>query len=177
MRSDIHKNATIQTELDNLANELYPNVKVDNNLNIISDKVLSKWYHISNQTFIETPTETDNQGELFNTTTRFLDNKIVAEKSLKHLNNNETFSCIEKEIYLYDEHKLNNNDFIIKFHGYSVYHCKPMLFYDYADYGDLYSYIQVYHNSSGNLLKGWKEKIKLAWDISQGIKYLHNVRI
>ncbi|PKK48058.1 hypothetical protein RhiirC2_859200, partial [Rhizophagus irregularis] len=124
-RSDIHKNSAIQIALDSFANEPQLKVNVYDNLNIISDKVLSKWYHIANQTFIETPTETENQGELFNTTPRFLDDKIVAGKSLKNLNNNETFSCIEKEIYLYHEHNLNNNDFIIKFHGYSVSNCKP----------------------------------------------------
>ncbi|RGB38245.1 hypothetical protein C1646_12677 [Rhizophagus diaphanus] len=176
-RSDIHKNSAIQNALDSFANDPQLKVNVYDNLNIISDKVLSKWYHIANQTFIETPTETENQGELFNTTSRFLNDKIVAGKSLKNLNNNETFSCIEKEIYLYHEHHLNNNDFIIKFHGYSVSNCKPVLFYDYAEHGDLYTYIQVNHDSSRNLLKDWGKKIKLAWEITQGVKFLHNVRI
>ncbi|CAG8454737.1 19577_t:CDS:10 [Rhizophagus irregularis] len=176
-RSDIHKNSAIQIALDSFANEPQLKVNVYDNLNIISDKVLSKWYHIANQTFIETPTETENQGELFNTTPRFLDDKIVAGKSLKNLNNNETFSCIEKEIYLYHEHNLNNNDFIIKFHGYSVSNCKPVLFYDYAEHGDLYTYIQVNHDSSRNLLKDWGKKIKLAWEITQGVKFLHNQKI
>ncbi|PKY43390.1 hypothetical protein RhiirA4_457363, partial [Rhizophagus irregularis] len=124
-RSDIHENSAIQNELDSFANDPHLNVNVDDNLNMISDKVLSKWYHIANQTYLKTPTETKNQGELFSTTTRFLDDKIVTGKSLKDLNNNETFSCIEKEIYFYHEHQLNNNDFIIKFHGYSVSNCKP----------------------------------------------------
>lgn len=174
-RSNIYKNSAIQTELDGFASESCLYVNVDDNLNIISDKALSKWYHIANQALTYTPTE--NEGELFNTTTRFLVNKIVAGKSLKYLNNNETYSCIEKEIYLYHEHRLNNNDFIIKFHGYSIFNCKPMLFYDYAEYGNLYTYIQVNHNSSSNLLKNWKERIKLAWEITQGVKYLHDVRI
>ncbi|EXX76822.1 Bck1p [Rhizophagus irregularis DAOM 197198w] len=51
-----------------------------------------------------------------------------------------------------------------------------MLFYDYAKYDDLFTYFQSNHKSL-NLLKDGKDKIKLAWDISQGVKYLHNKKI
>ncbi|CAB5358817.1 unnamed protein product [Rhizophagus irregularis] len=57
-----------------------------------------------------------------------------------------------------------------------VYSCKPILFYDHAEYGDLFAYFQVNHRSL-NLLKDWRDKIKLAWEITQGIKYLHNQKI
>jgi hypothetical protein len=171
---DFHRNSVIQTELDNFANEPDLKVNVGDNLNIISDKILSKRYHISSQVCSISPTEID--GEFFKTTIRSLNNKVVAGKSLKHLTNNNSFLCIEKEIYLYHEHQLNNHDYIIKFHGYSVYSCKPILFYDHAEYGDLFAYFQVNHRSL-NLLKDWRDKIKLAWEITQGIKYLHNVRI
>ncbi|PKY12303.1 hypothetical protein RhiirB3_423951 [Rhizophagus irregularis] len=124
---DFHRNSVIQTELDNFANEPDLKVNVGDNLNIISDKILSK-------------------------------------------------RSSQKEIYLYHEHQLNNHDYIIKFHGYSVYSCKPILFYDHAEYGDLFAYFQVNHRSS-NLLKDWRDKIKLAWEITQGIKYLHNQKI
>ncbi|RIA81454.1 kinase-like domain-containing protein [Glomus cerebriforme] len=166
----------IKTELDNFANEPDLDINIDDNSNIINDRVLSKWYHIESQTYIATP-ESEIQGELFKTTKRCLNTTIVTEKSLKYLNNNDTFLCIEKEIYLYHEHQLNENDYIIKFHGYSVYNCKMMMFYDYAEYGDLFTYFQVNHNSSGNILKDWKEKIKLAWEISQGVKYLHDRKV
>ncbi|CAB5374395.1 unnamed protein product [Rhizophagus irregularis] len=146
---DFHRNSVIQTELDNFANEPDLKVNVGDNLNIISDKILSKR---SSQVCSISPTEID--GEFFKTTIRSLNNKI----------------------YLYHEHQLNNHDYIIKFHGYSVYSCKPILFYDHAEYGDLFAYFQVNHRSS-NLLKDWRDKIKLAWEITQGIKYLHNQKI
>jgi hypothetical protein len=164
---DSDRNYVIQTLLDKFVSEPDINVNIDDNLNI------SKWYYISSQVNSISPTEID--GDFFNTTMRSLNNNIVAGKSLKHLNNDDTFLCIEKEIYLYHEHQLNNSDYIIKFRGYSVYNCKPMLFYDYAKY-DLFTYFQVNHKT-WNLLKDWKDKIKLAWGISQGVKYLHDVRI
>ncbi|GES76940.1 kinase-like domain-containing protein [Rhizophagus clarus] len=51
-----------------------------------------------------------------------------------------------------------------------------MLFYDHAEYGDLFTYFQVNHRSL-NLLRDWRDKIKLAWEITQGVKYLHNQKI
>ncbi|GBC50222.2 uncharacterized protein OCT59_017269 [Rhizophagus irregularis] len=174
-RSDIHKNSTIQDELDSFANDPHINVNVDDNLNIISDKDLSKWYYIANQVS-RVSEEVVIEGDFYKTTNRSLNDKIVVGKSLKHLNNNDTFLCIEKEIYLYHKHQLNNNDYIIKFHGYTVSNCKLMLFYDYAKYDDLFTYFQSNHKSL-NLLKDGKDKIKLAWDISQGVKYLHNKKI
>ncbi|PKK56970.1 hypothetical protein RhiirC2_798934 [Rhizophagus irregularis] len=45
-----------------------------------------------------------------------------------------------------------------------------------VEYGDLFAYFQVNHRSL-NLLKDWRDKIKLAWEITQGIKYLHNQKI
>ncbi|GES76937.1 kinase-like domain-containing protein [Rhizophagus clarus] len=166
---------SIQTKLSRFVNDPDLIVKInDDDLNIINDKDLSKWYHIANQVCRVCPMEID--GDFYKTTKRSLNNKIVAERSLKHLNSNDTFLCIEKEIYFYDKHQLNNNDYIIKFHGYSVYNCKPMLFYDYVKYGDLFTYFQVHHNSL-NLLNNWKEKIQLAWNISQGVKYLHDRKL
>jgi hypothetical protein len=165
----------IQTKIERFVNDPDLNVNIsDDDLNIISDEDLSKWYHIANQACRISSMEIE--GDFFKTTKRSLKNKIVAEKSLKHLNNNDTYLCVEKEIYLYHKHQFNNSDYIIKFQGYSVYNCKPMLFYDYAKYDDLFTYFRVNHKSL-NLLKDWKEKIKLAWKITQGVKYLHDVRI
>ncbi|CAB4383219.1 unnamed protein product [Rhizophagus irregularis] len=44
-----------------------------------------------------------------------------------------------------------------------ISNCKPVLFYDYAEHG--------------NLLKDWGKKIKLAWEITRGVKFLHNQKI
>jgi hypothetical protein len=165
----------IQNILEHFVNDPDLNVNIsDDYLNIISDEDLSKWYHIANQAYRISSKEIE--GDFFKTTKWSLNSKTVAEKSLKHLNNNDTFLCIEKEIYLYHRHQLNKSEYIIKFYGYSVYNCKPMLFYDYAKYDDLFTYFQVNHKSL-NLLKDWKEKTKLAWKITQGVKYLHDVRI
>ncbi|POG68227.1 hypothetical protein GLOIN_2v242021 [Rhizophagus irregularis DAOM 181602=DAOM 197198] len=72
---DFHRNSVIQTELDNFANEPDLKVNVGDNLNIISDKILSKR---SSQVCSISPTEID--GEFFKTTIRSLNNKVVAGK-------------------------------------------------------------------------------------------------
>ncbi|RIA81588.1 hypothetical protein C1645_550224 [Glomus cerebriforme] len=172
-----HDNKIIQNELDGFINDPYLNWYHNDSSNI----VLSQWYYIANQTYIDhigTPlAEIEIKGgRLFNTTRRFLNNTTIAGKSLKYLNN-ENFLCMIKEICLYNDRQLNNNDYIIEFRGYSIQHCKCTLFYDYSDYGDLFEYFQRIHTSSEHNLKEWKNKIRLAWEISMGVKYLHDVRM
>ena len=55
---------------------------------------------------------------------------------------------------------------------YSIHNCRSILFYEYAEC-DLSEY---FHNSLANISKDWKEKIQIAWGISQGVRYLHDVR-
>ncbi|GES76939.1 kinase-like domain-containing protein [Rhizophagus clarus] len=76
---------------------------------------------------------------------------------------------IEGDFYKMIKCSLNNNENVTE----NLVNCKPILFYDHAEYGDLFTYFQK-KNKSLNLLKDWKEKIKLAWDISKGVKYLHD---
>jgi hypothetical protein len=172
-------NVKIQNELGGFAGDPCLNVNFDDDPNITSS--LSRWYCVTSHIYsdyIGTPsTEIENRGEIFITKKLFLNDIIVTGKSLNYLNY-KTFLCIIKEISLYNDHQLNDNDYIIRFHGYSIQHCKCNLFYDCVDYGDLFEYFQNNHNSSGhNHLSDWKNKIKLAWGISLGVKYLHDVRI
>ena len=153
---------------------------IDENLNVNIDDssiALSQWY-LSDRTHIDNVSakiETQGGGKLLYTTRQRLDKStIVAGKSLNY-RNNENFLCVIKEIYLYNERQLNDNDYIIKFHGYSIQDCRCTMFYDYAQRGDLFEYFQKNHNE--NLLKEWKNRIKLAWDISKGVNQLHNVSI
>ncbi|CAG8512504.1 11313_t:CDS:10 [Funneliformis caledonium] len=167
----LDENIAIQTELDNFNNEPELNINIDNST-IIRNQDLSRWYL---RAYIETLesslTETE---EIFDSTKRLLDNSTIASgKSLKY-RYLENSSYVEKEIYFYNEYQLNDHDYIIKFYGYSIQNCKPILFYEYANYGDLFTYFQINDFSLGNLAKDLKRKIKLAWEISQGVKYLHN---
>src|SRR5437763_15490654 len=98
---DILKVNAVQTELDSFANEPDLNINIDNDSNVISSRALFKWYHVANQTYNDY-SETSLGNEIFNTTTRLLGNTVTG-KSLKYLNDADTFSCIEKEIYLYDK--------------------------------------------------------------------------
>ncbi|CAI2162136.1 5761_t:CDS:10 [Funneliformis geosporum] len=170
----------IQTELDHFFSEPKLEVSIDdsNIIHIIHYKDLSQWYYTVDRACVDnllSPSkEETTQGTLFNSTTRLLDNCIIVTgRLLKYLDNIENLLCVEKEIYLYNGHQLNEHEFIMKFCGYSIQNCKPTLFYENTDYGDLFTYFQVNHNSSENLVKDWKGKVKLAWEISQAIKFLH----
>src|SRR5205823_13295619 len=130
---------------------------------------LFRWYHVEERTHTEnldSPiTGTQGGGVLFEITKRFFDERLIIAKSLKH-HNNDNFLCVMKEIYLYSEFDLNDNEYIIEFRGYSVYNYRPILFYDYAEC----ELCEYFHNSSANLLKYWKEKIQMARRISQGVR-------
>jgi hypothetical protein len=171
-----HDNIRIQNELNTFAEDPYINLYIGDESRV----PLSRWYYIANQAYyvLETPTtEIQNQeGRIFNTTKQVLNNITVTGKSLRYLND-ENFHCLIKEIYLYNDRHLNKNKYIIEFRGYSIQHCKCNLFYEHADFGDLFEYFQVNHYSSNHDLSDWKNKIKLAWEISLGVKYLHSVRI
>ncbi|CAG8568541.1 13370_t:CDS:10 [Funneliformis mosseae] len=171
---DNHNKIMIQVELDSFVKE--QKLNLDHcDFNIINERALNQWYHTVDRTCIEnleSPSETIVKGVLFNSTRRLLDNWIVTGRSLKYLDNDENLSCIEKEICLYNDHKLNHHDYIIKFCGYSIHNCKPTLFYEYANFGDLFSYFQVQDNQT-NLLNNWEDKIKLALNITHGVKSLH----
>ncbi|CAI2181887.1 15034_t:CDS:10, partial [Funneliformis geosporum] len=165
----LYENIAIQTELDNFENVSELNVNIDDDSNIIRNKDLSRWYC---RECNETETLSTRTEELFDSTKQLLNNcTITIGKSLKY-RYLENFSYAEKEIYFYNEYRLNDHDYIIKFYGYSVQNCKPILFYENATC-DLFTYFQVNDNSFVNLVNDWKIKIKLAWEISQGVKYLH----
>ena len=169
--------AALRTSHDDaVQNELDEHVNIYKDYSIIDCEALSRWHHVIVRTYIDnqesSSMETKIGGGLFNTKKQVLDKyKIVTGKSLKYQSDNNVL-CVEKEIRLYDKYQLNENDHIIEFHGYLIKDCGFTLFYDYADY-DLFEFFQINHE----LLKDWKEKIKLAWKISQGVKYLHDVRI
>ncbi|CAI2162134.1 5760_t:CDS:10 [Funneliformis geosporum] len=170
-QDDIH-NVSIQVELDYFVKEMKLNINIDG-FNIINERALTQWYHTVDRTCIEnleSPSEVIVKGVLFNSTRRLLDNWIVTGRSLKYLDHAVNLSCIEKEICLYNEHKLNNIDYIIKFGGYSIHNCTPTLFYEFANFGDLFSYFQ---GNQTDLLNNWEEKIKLSLDITQGVRSLH----
>ncbi|CAG8504900.1 20843_t:CDS:10 [Rhizophagus irregularis] len=172
-------NDKIQSELSNFAEDPCLDVRFDDDSNITLS--LSRWYCVTSQIYsdyIGTPsTEIEVRGEIFVTKKLFFNDIFATGKSLNYLNY-KTFLCIIKEISFYNDHQLNDNDFIIRFHGYSIQHCKCNLFYDCADYGDLFEYFQNNHNSSEHFyLSKWINKIKLAWGISIGVKYLHNQKI
>lgn len=163
-------NDMINNELKSFVDDPSLNLKFD-------DEFLSRWISqiYSDIEFSSTKIETPPT-VIFNTTKIFLNNTTITGKSLKYLNQ-QNLLCLIKEIYLYDSRQLNDNDYIIKFRGYSIHHCKCNLLYECADY-DLFEYFQDDHNSSEHYhLSNWKNKIKLAWGISLGVKYLHNVRI
>ena len=192
---EVHKSEEIQIELEHFAKEQELKLKTVN----IDDsiQILSSWYQtcleehpecltseipeisiqggLYNLTKQLLTTEILTQGKLFNLTKRLLNKKTVVGKSLKYFDHIKNFLCIEKEISFYSKHYLNNNDYIIKFYGYSIQNCKPTLIYEYTNLGDLFTYFQLNHNLSENL--DWEEKIKLSWKITQGVKYLHKACI
>ncbi|CAG8476122.1 17633_t:CDS:10 [Funneliformis caledonium] len=144
----------ITAELDNFKNDPKLYVNIDNDSNIISVKDLSQWYHTVDRICIEnleSLIDIAYSDKLFNSTKQILDGlKLITVKSFKFIDHVDNFLCVEKEIYLYNEHKLNDSDYIIKFCGYSIQNCKPILFHEYANF---------------------------AWEISQGVKYLHEKKI
>jgi hypothetical protein len=164
----------IGTVLDNFDKEPNLDVKINDDSIIVNYESLFRWYHVKDRTFTENLDSplmgAQGGGVLFEITNRVLDEQIIIAKSLKHLNN-ENFLCVMKEIYFYSEHELNNEN-IIEFRGYSIHNCRSTLFYEYAEC-DLSEY---FHSSSANISKDWKEKIQIACGISQGVRYLHNVR-
>ncbi|CAB5377437.1 unnamed protein product [Rhizophagus irregularis] len=159
-----------QSELRKFVDDPFLNLNFDGDSNV----PLFRWY-ITRSEF-NYIANSDIHEELFITKRLYLNNTIVIGKSLIYLNYN-TYLCVIKEIFLYNDHHFNDNDYIIKFHGYSIQHCKCNLFYDRANYGNLFEYFQNNHNSSGYHLSNWENKIKLAWEISLGFKYLHNQKI
>ncbi|CAB5186400.1 kinase-like protein [Rhizophagus irregularis] len=169
-------NKKIQCELNRFADDPYLNLYSDDD----TDITLSRWYYVIDPVYRKTPvtfTEIESREEIFVKINLTLNNIIFTRKSLKYLNY-KTHLCVIKEITLYNDHHFNDNNYIIKFHGYSIQHCKCNLIYDYADYGDLFEYFQGNPNSSKHFhLNNWKNKIRLAWGISVGVKYLHNQKI
>ncbi|RGB28186.1 kinase-like domain-containing protein [Rhizophagus diaphanus] len=162
-------NKKIQYELNRFADD---NINSDEDTDMIT---LSRWYHFETQA-LETPKEIKPREEIFVKSKRLLNDIIVTGKSLKYLNH-ETILCVIKEIILYNDNHFNDNDYIIKFHGYSIINCECHMYYDYVDY-NLFEYFQSNHNSSEPIhLSNWKNKIKLAWEISVGVKYLHDQKI
>ncbi|GES87218.1 kinase-like domain-containing protein [Rhizophagus clarus] len=159
--------------LDNFDKEQDLDLKVNDDSIIVNYESLFRWYHVKNRTHnesLDTPS-TGAQGEeiLFEITKNRLDDDyLIIAKSLKHLSN-ENFLCMMKEIYFYSEHELNNDN-IIEFRGYSIHDCRTTLFYEYTEC-DLSEY---FHDPSANISKDWKEKIQIAWGISQGVRYLHD---
>jgi hypothetical protein len=166
-------NTHVGIVLDDFDKEPNLDVKINDD-SIVNYKSLFRWYHVEDRTHTESLDSplmgTQGGGVLFEITKRIFDGRFIMAKSLKYLNN-ENFLCVMKEIYFYSEHELYNDN-IIEFRGYSIHNCRSTLFYEYAE-RDLSEYFQ---NSSANTSKDWKERIQIAWGISQGVRYLHDVR-
>uniref|UniRef100_U9SUG7 Protein kinase domain-containing protein n=1 Tax=Rhizophagus irregularis (strain DAOM 181602 / DAOM 197198 / MUCL 43194) TaxID=747089 RepID=U9SUG7_RHIID len=167
-------NTHVGIVLDDFDKEPNLDVKINDD-SIVNYKSLFRWYHVEDRTHTESLDSplmgTQGGGVLFEITKRIFDGRFIMAKSLKYLNN-ENFLCVMKEIYFYSEHELYNDN-IIEFRGYSIHNCRSTLFYEYAE-RDLSEYFQ---NSSANTSKDWKERIQIAWGISQGVRYLHDKSI
>ncbi|CAJ0763420.1 13109_t:CDS:2, partial [Entrophospora sp. SA101] len=95
------------------------------------------------------------------------------ELDSKCFNEEDNVDCIEKEIYMYSEQHLNDSDYILKFLGFTVDKFKPILHYEYANYGNLYEYLKNNQNLPENEKLDLDAKISLSLDICFGLEFLH----
>ncbi|CAH1757104.1 11178_t:CDS:10 [Entrophospora sp. SA101] len=111
---------------------------------------------------------------------RRLKGKILVfgkELDSRCFNNEDNIDCIEKEIYMYSEQNLNGSDYILKFLGFTVDKFKPILHYEYANYGNLYNYLKNNENLPENEKLTLDAKLSLSLDICFGLEFLHEHKI
>nr|CAG8552733.1 13592_t:CDS:10 [Entrophospora candida] len=111
---------------------------------------------------------------------RRLKEKILVfgkELDSRCFNNEDNIDCIEKEIYMYSEQNLNGSDYILKFLGFTVDKFKPILHYEYANYGNLYNYLKNNENLPENEKLTLDAKLSLSLDVCFGLEFLHEKRI
>ncbi|CAH1764927.1 13089_t:CDS:10 [Entrophospora sp. SA101] len=99
------------------------------------------------------------------------------ELDSKCFNKESNIDCIEKEIYMYSEQHLNDSDYILRFLGFTVDKFKPILHYEYANYGNLYKHLKNNQNLPENKKLTLDAKLNLSLDICLGLKFLHEKRI
>nr|CAG8555408.1 8637_t:CDS:10 [Entrophospora candida] len=80
------------------------------------------------------------------------------ELNSKCFNEEHNIDCIEKEIYMYNKFK-------------------PILHYEFADYGDLYKYLKNNQSLPENEKLTLDAKLSLSLDICLGLEFLHRKRI
>ncbi|CAG8505328.1 11583_t:CDS:10 [Paraglomus brasilianum] len=99
----------------------------------------------------------------------------IAEITLKNCGSDETFSATLKLVYMYWQYKLDECDYIIQFYGITVRDCRLCLLFEWAENGDLFTYMETFSNlpSSLNVLFDWREKIRISYEIAMGLAFLH----
>ncbi|CAG8563351.1 7945_t:CDS:10 [Acaulospora morrowiae] len=107
---------------------------------------------------------------LFRITKYFLNHEDVVGYTLRDCNSVRNLECMEKAIHLYDRFELNRCENIVAFRGCSFLQCKPILIFEWPNKGDLFNYLKQNNNST---LFDWKRKMKMVWEITSAVKFLH----
>ncbi|CAJ0749159.1 10652_t:CDS:10, partial [Entrophospora sp. SA101] len=193
-----------QNDIEQNLNKLNSSSKTLNKISqsnkFIKQIILKEWY-ITSTIFVD---GRENENELNNISsnlaynndnkcedkTLFNDILVIKNRRLKGkilvfgkeldsrcFNNEDNIDCIEKEIYMYSEQNLNGSDYILKFLGFTVDKFKPILHYEYANYGNLYNYLKNNENLPENEKLTLDAKLSLSLDICFGLEFLHEKHI
>ncbi|CAJ0755444.1 5432_t:CDS:10 [Entrophospora sp. SA101] len=157
---------------------------------LMKNNALKEWYIISKTSMIHDECDGEDRENKDEYKQVFNDILVIKNRMLKGnipvfgkeldpecFNDEDNINCIEKEIYMYSEQHLNDSDYILKFLGFTVDKFKPILHYEYANYGNLYEYLKNNQTLPENEKLTLDAKLNLSLDICFGLEFLHERHI